>query len=103
MKIQDPKKKAMLEARNAVMYSVPAADGGPFVPIEEAAELAKVVRSNIYHWIRLGEVRKRKWGAGRMSVYASLADLKRKVPEAFQGQPKKQPAPAQRPRKRRAA
>jgi len=101
--IKDPARRALLESRNVAMQSVPAEEGGPFVPIEEAAAMAKVTRSNVYHWMRTGEVRRKDWGSGRMSVYASLADLKRKVPVAFAegGRPRAQPAPAQRPRKQK--
>jgi len=100
--IKDPARRALLKSRNVAMQNVPAEEGGPFVPIEDAAAMAKVTRSNVYHWMRTGEVRRKDWGSGRMSVYASLADLKRKVPVAFGGGVgKTQPAPAQRPRKQK--
>jgi hypothetical protein len=57
-----------------------------FIPVDEAAALVVMPRSNIYHWIRSGEIRTQNWaGANTRPVLVSLADLKSKVPTAFGG------------------
>lgn len=55
-----------------------------YVPVEEAARLVVHPRSNIYHWIATGELRKESWGAGPGSVFVLLSDLMLKVPQAFE-------------------
>ena len=61
-----------------------------FVTVAEAARLVSMPRSNVYHWIKTGELRGEKWSP-RLS-YVLLDDLRRKVPGAFS------PAPAKAPR-----
>jgi len=80
---KDPQIAAMHAARAGEMAAIPEEEGGPYVSIDEAAAAAKVIRSNIYHWVRAGEIRRKNWGRGRGSVYVSLLDLQKKVPVAF--------------------
>ncbi len=54
-----------------------------FVSVARAAELTMQPRQNIYHWMNEGVLGKKNWGAGRGSVFVSVADLKKKFPLAF--------------------
>lgn len=55
-----------------------------YVSVLEAANLVTQPRQNIYHWMNTGELTKKTWGAGRGSVFVSVADLKKKCPLAFE-------------------
>lgn len=59
-----------------------------YISVEEAARLVAHPRSNVYHWVATGELRKESWGAGPGSVFVLLSDLMLKVPGAF-GKPAK--------------
>lgn len=54
-----------------------------FVSVDEAARLVAHPRSNIYHWVASGELRKESVGSGPGSVYVLLSDLMLKVPSMF--------------------
>jgi excisionase family DNA binding protein len=52
-----------------------------YITVNEAAVIVNHPRSNIYHWIVTGELRKEQVGAGRGSVYVCLEDLRKKFPQ----------------------
>lgn len=74
---KNPEKAAAATERNKRMKA------RGFVSVEEAARLVVHPRSNIYHWVNTGELRKESWGAGPGSVFVCLSDLMLKVPGAF--------------------
>lgn len=55
-----------------------------FVSVDEAARLVAHPRSNIYHWVASGELRKESLGSGPGSVFVLLSDLMLKVPSMFE-------------------
>lgn len=76
-------RKAETAARRAERVATMRRKG--FVLVDEAAAMAKVPRSNVYHWTMTGEIAKLKWGSGPGSLFVSVSDLRIKAPEAFEG------------------